>query len=142
MLYRKLALSLSLLPLLSGCDGGASYDTPGNPRPVDPPATRLIGTWRVRSYSGDGGGFQTCPSNTADFACTADTKWVFHDTDTFTDFNGNRRTYTFNGTAFTFFGMPATMTVQIPQLTDSVMRVEMNGTPNPGGRLSLLMEKQ
>jgi hypothetical protein len=136
-------LSLSLLPFLFGCDGGASYDTPGHARPAAHPAEPLVGTWRVRSYSTPSGGLQQCPSTTIAFSCTTNTVWTFHDTATLTGFAGGVRTFTYNDLTgeLTFFGQPSSQNIKIVQVTDTLMQWDMNGIPGVPETVSLLFEK-
>jgi hypothetical protein len=117
MLSRKLVLLLvlSLFPLLCGCDGGASYDTPGNPRPVDPPIT---GTWRIRSISTAQTGVVQCPATTFLFTCDANSRFRFTRGGTFVDNTNTTRLYTLAGVQLTYSGLPATTTINVTFGTD------------------------
>jgi len=143
MLSRKIVilLVLALFSLLCGCDGGASYDTPGNPRPVPTATERIAGTWRVRSYASPSGGLQQCPSTTVAFSCADNTRWVFRKDGSLTDANGVVRTFTFDGTNLEYFGKPANFTVTVTQLTDTLMAWNMTGVPGVAEPVSLLLER-
>lgn len=141
MQFCKLTLLLALL-FLPGCDGGASYDTPGNPRPAVTNNDRIAGVWRVRSYSTPSGGLQQCPSTTAAFSCTANTVWSFQSSGSMQDANNVTRAFTFDGTNLTYFGKPAGFTITVTQLTPTLMSWDMNGVAGVNETVSVLFEKQ
>lgn len=142
MQFRKLSLFLCLLPVLSGCDGGASFDVPGHALPQPTAIDRISGTWRVRSYSSPSGGLQQCPSSTVAFSCTDNTRWVFRQDKSMTDANGVLRTYDFDGTTLTYFGQPANSSLRVVSLTDSLLQIDFTDLPLVNEKVSVLFEKQ
>ena len=129
---------LPLLLLLSGCDGGASYDNPGNTRPPDP--SPIIGTWQARSYYTPSLGLNQCPSNSAVFDCTNPVRWTFNADGSMVDTDGTLRTYKFNGTTLTYFGQPSNLSITVGQFTQNLATAEFTNTNQPE-KLSLLLEK-
>lgn len=136
MKLRSVLLCLPLFVLLSGCDGGASYDDPKNPRP-----SPIVGRWQVRSYYTPTDGLKQCPSSSAVFDCTNPVRYTFNSDGSMVDPDGTVRTYRYNGTVLTYFGQPAGLSITIGQFTENLATAQLTyaGRAEP---LQLLLEKQ